>query len=149
MMGEKGSCHCGAVSYDILEGTQPLRHAMCHCTDCRRISGAPAVCWLLIPRHAVVVKGNISTYSSSSGTARSFCGECGTGLFYENAEIFPDQIDIQSATLDNPDAFSLREQVQTAERLGYIHHLDRIPAYDRYPEANRGYNDPETDSKPS
>ncbi len=38
-----GGCHCGAIRYEV-EG-EPLTHALCHCSDCRRHSGAPMVGW--------------------------------------------------------------------------------------------------------
>lgn len=133
-MGEKGRCHCGDISYEIADEAAPLRHSMCHCSDCRKANGVPAVSWSLFPRNAVTICGAPSVYNSSPGTSRSFCGKCGTGLFFENDVIFPGQIDIQSATLDNQSAYPLEEQVQTAERLGYMKHLDSIPSVDRYPE---------------
>ena len=36
-----GGCHCGAVRYEMPEDV--AHHALCHCTDCRKASGAPAV----------------------------------------------------------------------------------------------------------
>ena len=44
------------------------------------------------------------TFNSSGSAMRSFCPKCGTGLYYRNAEFLPGIVDIQSATLDDPDA---------------------------------------------
>lgn len=73
-------------------------------------------------------------YASSENGRRGFCGQCGTGLFYTNDEIFPGQIDVQCATLDDPDAIPLQAQIQTADAIGWMSHLDRLPAFHRYPE---------------
>ena len=40
-MAMTGRCHCGAISYSV-EG-EAAHHAICHCDDCRRWSGAPMV----------------------------------------------------------------------------------------------------------
>ena len=83
-----GGCHCGAIRYQA-EG-EALTHALCHCTDCRRHAGAPMVGWTMYPRAALTVtKGTPRIYASSEHGRRHFCPDCGTGLFYENAEMLP------------------------------------------------------------
>ena len=97
-----GGCHCGALRYQA-DG-EALTHALCHCTDCRRHAGAPMVGWTMYPQHAVkVTKGTPKVYLSSEHGRRHFCPDCGTGLFYTNAEMLPGIIDIQSATYDDPE----------------------------------------------
>lgn len=132
-MEAKGSCHCGAIGYAV--SGEPVYHALCHCSDCRRATGAPAVSWALFPRDAVTIAGAPQAYASSEQAQRHFCGECGTSLFYTNEAIFPGQIDIQSATLDDPSALPLQCQIQTAERIVWMEHPQDVPAFDRYPEA--------------
>jgi hypothetical protein len=126
-----GGCHCGAIRYAM--PTEVAHHALCHCTDCRRHSGAPAVAWALVSSDAVVVTGTAQVYSSSEHGRRHFCAVCGTGLFYTNEAIFPGMIDVQSATLDDPDAIALGGQIQLAERIGWMGHLDAVPGFERYP----------------
>lgn len=41
---------------------------------------------------------------SSGNAMRGFCADCGTGLFYRNAAVAPGLVDVQSATLDHPEA---------------------------------------------
>lgn len=127
-----GGCHCGAIRYAV--SALPVRHSLCHCTDCRRSAGAPAVAWAVFPREAVAITGEPVWYASSSEARRGFCGRCGTGLFYASDAIFPGQIDLQTATLDDPDALPLDGQVQIADRIGWMAHLERLPAFERYPE---------------
>lgn len=132
-MTETGGCHCGAVTYEIADSARPEHHALCHCTDCRRASGIPAVAWALFDADAVTIEGAPSEYQSSEHGRGQFCSKCGTSLFYTNAEVFPGKIDIQSATLDNPDAFPLGGQIQLAERIGWMGKLDSLPSFNRYP----------------
>lgn len=127
----EGGCHCGAVRYTMPE--QVAHHALCHCTDCRRASGAPAVAWAMAPADQVTVTGETTIYASSEHARRHFCPKCGTSLFYTNDAIFPGLIDVQSATLDDPDAIPLGGQIQTAERIGWMERLGDLPSFERYP----------------
>lgn len=130
-MTVSGRCHCGAISY-AAEGEQ-LHHAVCHCEDCRRHAGAPMVAWIAFKAEQVSIAGEPVTYKSSEHGRRQFCGACGTGLFYVNDAILPGLIDIQSCTLDDPEAAPPEAQIQLAERLGWSRGLDEIPGFERYP----------------
>lgn len=130
-----GGCHCGAVRYVIADGASPHHVAACHCTDCRRASGAPLVGWALFDRENVAVTGAAKIYRSSEQAERLFCGDCGSGLFYVNEAMFPGGIDVQIATLDDPDAVPAQAQIQTAERIGWVARLHELPAFERYPAA--------------
>ncbi|MCC7393937.1 MAG: GFA family protein [Sphingomonadaceae bacterium] len=126
-----GGCHCGAVRYQI--SGQALHHALCHCVDCRGNAGAPVVGWIAFADGDVTIHGATTTYASSEHGRREFCPQCGTGLFYRNAQVLPGIIDIQSATLDNIADMSPGAQIQMAERLPWFADIDRLPKFDRYP----------------
>jgi len=126
-----GGCRCGAIRYSV--SGPPKRASLCHCRDCQRSAGAPAVAWFLVVETSLSVEGEPRTYESSLGTTRQFCGRCGTGLFYRNADIFPGGVDVQLATLDHPERIAVTEQVQTADRLRWMGHLDTLPAHGGYP----------------
>jgi hypothetical protein len=128
----KGQCHCGAVKYEIPSET--IYQALCHCQDCRRQTGAPVVGWALVPRDQLTVQGETKEYASSEQARRHFCPNCGTSLFYTNATIFPGAIDVQIATLDDPDALPPQIQVQVAERIGWMNQMQNLPEFERYPE---------------
>ena len=115
----RGQCHCGAVSYEMPAETR--HRALCHCGDCRRHAGAPAVAWGLVGREQLKVEGETKAYASSEHGQRHFCPECGTGLFYTNEAVFPGGIDVQIATLDNPDELNPEVQCQLAEGIGWMH----------------------------
>ena len=127
----KGRCHCGAIRYEIT-GDVP-RSAICHCSDCRRHAGAPMVAWGLVSKDDLKVEGETKEYASSEHGRRHFCPQCGTGLFYTSEAVFPGQIDVQIATLDDPDSVVPQAQIQMAERIGWMQKLDSMPQFDRYP----------------
>lgn len=127
-----GKCLCGAVRYELTGAPKVV--ALCHCRDCQRAAGAPAVSWAMYPESALTVtQGHPKTINSSGTALRSFCPDCGSGLFYRNAEILPGLVDVQTATLDDPDALPPAVQVQVAERLGWMSGVHALPAFERYP----------------
>lgn len=126
-----GGCHCGAIRYEI-QG-EPLNHALCHCTDCRRNAGAPMVGWAMMSDEQLVVTGEASIYASSEHGRRHFCIQCGTGLFYSNAENLPGLVDVQTGTLDEPEKLPAQAHIQTADRLPWMEDAHSLPQFERYP----------------
>ncbi|HVL42003.1 MAG TPA: GFA family protein [Brevundimonas sp.] len=126
-----GGCHCGSIRYQMPE--EVAYHALCHCADCRKASGAPVVAWALAPTDRMTITGSPRVYASSEHGRRHFCDRCGTSLFYTNEVIFPGKTDVQTATLDTPDALPLQVQIQTAERIDWMATAHDLPAFDRYP----------------
>ena len=127
-----GSCHCGAIRYEL--SGEPQVVALCHCSDCRRSAGAPFVSWAMYPETSLTLRAGTPKTINSSGTSmRSFCPDCGTGLFYRNEAILPGIVDIQAATLDDPNAMPPAIHIQTAERLGWVSHMNELPEYERFP----------------
>lgn len=128
----KGGCHCGAVRYEA-DG-EVLHHAVCHCNDCRKSSGAPMVGWIAYKADAFrVTEGAAKEHASSEHGRRYFCAGCGTGLYYINEAVLSGIVDIQSATLDDPDAVPPGAHIQWAEHLAWVETLDQLPKFERFP----------------
>jgi hypothetical protein len=90
--------------------------------------------WAMYPEAAVkVVRGTPKVYASSEHGRRHFCGDCGTGLLYTNAQNLPGIIDTQSATFDDPNAVPPQVHIQVAERLAWMERAHELPAFERYP----------------
>ena len=132
-MTYQGGCQCGAVRYEV--SGEPQHVALCHCNDCRKSSGAPMVAWAAFAdTQFKLIEGEPVTFNSSGAAMRSFCAKCGSGLYYRNAEFLPGIVDIQSATLDDPDALPPSVHIQVAERLGWMETAHSLPLFDRFPE---------------
>ena len=131
-MTHSGQCHCGAIRYQTAGAPKDV--VRCHCVDCRRSSGAPMVAWAGFAESDLsVTQGAPKTVNSSGAAMRSFCADCGTGLFYRNAELLPGIVEIQSATFDDPEALPPSVQIQTADRLGWMKHAHQLPAFEKFP----------------
>jgi len=105
-----GGCLCGAVRYVVTD----LPHHMhaCHCTICRRISGA-ATMSVNVPEAAMQISGDdhIVTYVSSTWAARSFCGRCGSGLWYRLTGVEAAEYIISAGTLDDLTGMVLTREI--------------------------------------
>jgi hypothetical protein len=131
-MSIQGGCQCGAVRYE-LRG-EPKHTALCHCQDCRKSAGAPVVAWTAFAdSDFALLAGTLTTFNSSGTAMRSFCPVCGTGIAYRNAEYLPGIVDIQTATLDDPQAFPPQVHIQTAERIGWMAEAHTLPEFARFP----------------
>lgn len=132
-MTHTGGCHCGAVRYWV--SGEPQHVALCHCADCRKSAGAPMVAWAAFAeREVTITKGETKNFNSSGSALRSFCSDCGTGLFYRNEALLPGIVDIQSATLDNPSALPPAAHIQTAEQINWMATAHELPRFERFPD---------------
>ncbi|KAI4719945.1 hypothetical protein E4T48_03804 [Aureobasidium sp. EXF-10727] len=82
----KGSCYCGAITFSYTG--EPLNKAICHCTDCRKISGSAYSTNIVIPSASFsLLSGQPKKYSAKADSGRTvttvFCGECGSSLWRE------------------------------------------------------------------
>ncbi len=105
----EGHCHCGAIAYEA--SVNPQKAALCHCTDCQTLSGAPFRASVPALAHDFhILRGHpkvyIKTAESGARRAQAFCADCGTPIY--------------AAAADNPAQFNLR--------LGAIAQRAEIPA---------------------
>jgi hypothetical protein len=127
-----GGCRCGAIRYEV--SGEAVHHALCHCRDCQLGSGAPMVAWSAFQAgNFRITQGEPVVFNSSGASFRQFCGTCGTPLFFVNEENLPGLVDVQSVTLDDPDAAVPQVQIQTAERRKWMANLAGMPEFERFP----------------
>lgn len=132
-MSEKpydGGCLCGAVRYRATEA--PIGVALCHCSMCRRASGAPAVAWATFrPAAFAFTQGTPVGYASSPLAGRTFCGRCGSPLTFQfNNRTGPDgEIDVTVGTLDAPERLAPTRHVFVADQLAWLRLDDDLPRH--------------------
>ncbi len=117
-----GGCYCGKVR---LRASGPILHqAYCHCANCRRAVGAQAVAWITVKLSEFAwEKGQPKRYQTDTGAYRTFCDSCGTSLTYENDER-PNEIDITTGSLDEPENFPPNRDVFAEEKLSWVDLID-------------------------
>ena len=121
-----GGCYCGAIRY-LAEGT-PFQETNCHCRICRATTGAPFVTWFTLHRRDFrFTQGRPTRFQSTPQGTRSFCPRCGTQLTFEHID-FADEIDVTTASLDEPQRVPPRDNTYTGSRLSWVV-ADGLPEY--------------------
>ena len=70
-----GRCYCGAVSFTA-SALQEVTY--CHCSDCRRATGAPVAAFAAFREDNITFTGKLKSISVSDGVTRKFCEACGS-----------------------------------------------------------------------
>lgn len=126
-----GGCMCGAIRYETVG--EPMTVAYCHCSSCRRHTGAPVVTWVAYESHQVRwPKGERKIYDSSPGVGRAFCGDCGTPLTWEGkSRRFAGKFitEFHISTLDDPVACVPDLHWFDSERIAWFDTMDDLPRY--------------------
>lgn len=124
-----GGCLCGRVRYHF--SALPVSSLLCHCRSCQRAASAPVVGWITIPQSAITWTGAPTFYASSPGVTRGFCPSCGSPLTWTND---PNEIDLTTASLDEPDRFPPNREVWTSHARTWA---ARDPTRLQYPRSTR------------
>lgn len=117
-----GGCNCGAIRYKI--STPPLAVAACHCTQCRRQSGAAYSVNLIVRSKVMTIDGETSSWTdndteSGSPLAREYCGRCGSPIRSVPASA-PGIVAVKAGTLDDPSSFPPAMHLWTSSKLPWV-----------------------------
>ena len=115
-----GSCLCGGVRFEV---TTPFRRAShCHCSRCRKHSGAFGLTQGRVPREGFrLVEGAelVRVYRPEGGMAKAFCSVCGSSLF---GGTWPDgpEVSIRLGALDGDPGIRPQYHSQTASAAPWV-----------------------------
>ncbi|KIM63065.1 hypothetical protein SCLCIDRAFT_774391 [Scleroderma citrinum Foug A] len=133
----EGSCHCGAVRFNVLSST-PVPYQLCVCSICRKVGGVGGS--INLGAHARTLqitqgKDNIGIYravmnrdtkeQSIASSQRHFCTTCSAMLWLYD-EDWPDHLHPFASAIDSPELEAPNEMV--------IVRADSKPDYVRLPE---------------
>ena len=123
-MTHKGSCLCGAVSFEVAGPLAPPD--ACHCSQCRKQSGHY---WAStnVARDALTVRGaeKVAWFQSSARVRRGFCATCGSVLFWDPPH--KDWTSIAMGAFDAPTGTRLEMHIFTADKGDYYEIADGLP----------------------
>jgi hypothetical protein len=123
-----GGCFCGAVRYQVPDGSA-FNETICHCSICRRTTGAPFVAWFTVKRPELIfLQGTLTRFHSTPGAVRGFCGHCGTQITFENSAS-PDEVDLTTASLDRPETVPPTDHTFAADKVAWVKLCDGLPAH--------------------
>ena len=122
-----GGCLCGQIRYRL--GAEPLRATHCHCSQCRRASGAPFLTWVAFPADTFAfTEGEPGVYRATNKAERTFCRDCGTPLTFRHVES-AHQVDVTAGSLDNAEAVRPIDHIWNSATLGWLRLDDDLPRF--------------------
>lgn len=129
----KGSCLCGAVSYEC-EG-EPVIAGNCHCRDCQKETGSAYIPAMFFPENAVTVRGELKFFEHAGGTGnplqRGFCPNCGSPIL-SKVSLMPGLVGIRAGTLDDTSHYRPTAGIYVSRKAPWDH---LSPSLVAFPEA--------------
>ena len=123
----QGGCLCGALRYEARE--RPVDTGYCHCSICRRSTGAPVLAWASVPAPSFAyVRGTPAIYHSSSWGHREFCAQCGTQICYRQTSNAVN-VDLNTGSLDDPASCPPEMHIYFADRIAWLDTADTLPRH--------------------
>ncbi|EPS27540.1 hypothetical protein PDE_02483 [Penicillium oxalicum 114-2] len=132
-----GSCFCGQIR--IKFNGNPLMSGLCHCHDCRKLTGSPYSYSLVIKTAELEVLGNPKevpkTADSGNDIRNYFCSGCGTPLYGHKikSDGTPDEITVVRAGIfDDSVLDQCRPQAElyTDSRLKWVEPIEGAEQFD-------------------
>ena len=98
-----GGCLCRGVRYHL--EARPFAVNACHCSDCKKLTGATNLLMLLASRAAFAHEGTTASYRKRADSGREIdivrCATCGVRLWHEPLSA-PGLVFVAAGTLDDP-----------------------------------------------
>lgn len=131
----EGGCNCGAVRYQI--GGKVMGVAACHCTNCRKQSGAAYSVNMVVKSADMTVEGTLSSYTdndteSGQPVNRDFCGKCGSPI-RSVPSAMPQIAVVKVGTLDAPDAYAPKVHIWTRSAVPWANIPDDAIRFEKGP----------------
>ena len=121
-----GGCFCGFVRYRA--GGAVTHETICHCSICRRTSGAPFVAWFTVSASEFAfTSGTPTEFESSAHGRRTFCPKCGTPLTFRS-ENAPGETDVTTCSLEAPELVPPKDHTFTGSALSWVE-LGSLPSF--------------------
>lgn len=125
-----GGCNCGAVRYRL--SAPPVAVVACHCSNCRKQSGAAYSVNLIEKVDALSIEGPLTTFvdadtDSGQPVRREFCGACGSPICSRAGE--GPVLALKAGTLDDPSPYAPALHIWTASKLDWVAIPEGLPTF--------------------
>jgi hypothetical protein len=121
---EGGGCLCGRVRFELTATPIDVHH--CHCSICRRATGAALATLVWLSRDAVRWTGSpLTLFRSSPIAVLGFCHVCGTSLTLRYCE--EERFAIMIGAFDNPETFVPTHHYGTEGRIPWADIAPSLP----------------------
>ncbi len=127
----KGSCLCGKIEYELTASGLYINN--CHCSECRKASGAAFGSFLHISKDNFRwVKGKeyIQVYEEPPDLIRSFCKICGSCMLIIFAKI--NHVAVPAGTLDDDPGLQPMMNIFTGSKAPWYTITDELPNFEEH-----------------
>ena len=123
-----GRCHCGEIRYE--GDVDPDMVGICHCTDCRTLTGSAFRVTARAPAESFKLTGEPRRYlkTADSGAQRihAFCGTCGAPI-YASAPENPPNYSLRVGALDRAADLLPKRQIWCDSALPWAQDISGLP----------------------
>ena len=126
-MSNSISCACGSVTVEVINDAPSVFSAICHCTSCRSITGAPYFWANAWPADQIKVTGDTLSYVHETNERHS-CAKCGS--FTHEPVPTMGLVMLPAARLESPAAPMMHVYVKSKV---YPLPEDGLPRFDEMP----------------
>ncbi len=117
-----GRCYCGQVTLE--SAAEPQVVTYCHCSDCKRWTGAPAPVFAAFETAALSLNGPVQEFSAPPGVTppkviRWTCTACGSPLA-ASFDYLPDQLYVPLGVLEEMDSLAPTMHCHAQARAGWL-----------------------------
>lgn len=130
----EGECHCGFVTYKA--EIDPEHIAICHCTDCQRLTGAAYRVSASTPSTSFrLTGGDPKLYIKIADNGRKrlqyFCPQCGSPIYTTGTDEDAKEVGIRLGTINQRRALKPRMQIWCSSALPWIGDVAGLPGRPR------------------
>ncbi len=136
----RGSCLCGGIRFEITGKPGPM--GSCHCTRCRKVTGAAFFTGMLVRRRYLRwIQGEelVERYDADGPfpLVRTFCRTCGSYLGELSGE--GESLVVAAAILDDDPGRRVVGHEWVGSKASWYDIADELPRFERgFPEAGEG-----------
>lgn len=122
-----GRCYCG--SSKIIATRPPIAVAYCHCSDCRRVTGAPVAAFASFKSSAITFSPNEGRLVQvNPGVKRTFCNDCGSPLS-GRYDYLPDTVYVPVGLLDQVNNYPPELHAHHEKRVTWLRLEDDLECH--------------------
>lgn len=130
----EGECHCGFVTYEA--EIDPEHIAICHCTDCQRLTGAAYRVSASTPSKSFrLTGGDPKLYIKIADNGRKrlqyFCPQCGSPIYTTGTDEDAKEVGIRLGTINQRRELKPRKQIWCSSALPWIGDVAGLPGRPR------------------